>query len=149
MRPSPAPDRALIERLDKAYRATAYHVRLPAGEIVLRVGEAAPFLDDWLTREGLTCWALLTAWNPGSRQRPAAENHPRQNELRQTLEERGYRIFPGENRAFPPGSWPPEPTFFTPALKRDEALELARFFGQNALLRGSVAHPPQLLWTII
>jgi hypothetical protein len=133
--------------LDQAYRATDYHVRLPVGEIILRVGQAAPFLDAWLARENLECWAILTAWNPGSVLRPAMKNRQSQEALRHLLRERGLRIFPGENRA-QDGNWPPEATFFVPALAQDAALDLARAFGQNAVLWGKITAPPCLFWVL-
>jgi hypothetical protein len=131
--------------LDQAYRETDYHVYLPAGEVILRVDQAAPRLDDWLAQAGLECWALLTAWNPGSQAQTDAKNRSRQEALRHLLKEQGRRIYPGINRA-PANRWPPEPTFFAPSLKADDALALARRFGQNAVLWGERAHPPRLAW---
>jgi hypothetical protein len=131
--------------LDQAYRATDYHVALPVGEIALRVGEAAPLLDLWLAGENLTCWGVLTACNPGSIRLPEPQNRKLQEDLRQLLLQKDYRIFPGENRAHA-GDWPPEPAFFVASLMRIEALKLARLFGQNAFLWGRFAHAPMLCW---
>ncbi|MDR3323628.1 MAG: DUF3293 domain-containing protein [Zoogloeaceae bacterium] len=133
--------------LEHAYRATAYHVRLPAGELVLRVDEPAPRLDGWLAGEGVACWGVLTAWNPASKRLSVARNRPRQAALRHVLQEQGYRIFPGEHHSAG-GDWPLEPTFFILSLPQNDALDLARRFGQNAFLWGERGGCPQLFWGV-
>jgi hypothetical protein len=134
-----------LPALERAYRATDYHVRLPAGDIILRVDQAAPGLEAWLAREHFECWAILTAWNPGSRLRPEMENRACQEALRHLLLARGLRIFPGENRA-QGGNWPAEATFFVPALAQEAALDLGRAFGQHAVLWGKIGVLPCLFW---
>jgi hypothetical protein len=137
--PSPA--------MARAYRATAYRVFLPFGEIVLRCGRKARRLDDWLEAEGLAHWCVLTAWNPGSRRLAAAENRRRQEALRQHLLARVYRLFPGENHA-DAKNWPIEETFFVPMLAQAAARELTRSYGQNAFLWGARGKAARLCWRI-
>ncbi|MDR2688275.1 MAG: DUF3293 domain-containing protein [Azoarcus sp.] len=116
-----------------AYCATTYRVYLPLGMADIRVGQKTPRVDDWLRAEGLICWGLVTAWNPGSQRCSAVENLRAQDELRRLLLAQNHRFFPGENRA-DAGDWPVEPSFFIPALALRAAHELARRFGQNAFL---------------
>jgi hypothetical protein len=136
----------------RAYRATAYRVFLPFGEVVLRCGRKgcgrkARRLDDWLKAEGLAHWCVLTAWNPGPRRLGAAENRRRQEALRQQLLVRGYRLFSGENHA-DAKNWPIEETFFVPMLAQTAACELARRYGQNAFLWGAQGKVARLCWRV-
>jgi hypothetical protein len=133
------------ESLERAYRATAYHVFLPDGEIILRVGWPASALDDWLRAWSAECWSVMTAWNPGSRRSSAAENEVRQEELCRILPGRGYPWFLGENRA-DAGDWPTEPTFLILASDEAEMRALARRFGQDAILRGGHGEAAWLDW---
>jgi hypothetical protein len=133
--------------LARAYRATAYRVFLPVGEIVLRCGRKTPRLDGWLKTAGLVHWCVLTAWNPGLRQFGAAENRRRQERLRQQLLARGYRPFPGENRA-DAKDWPIEETLFVPMLPLAAAHELAKHYGQNAFLWGARGKAARLCWRV-
>lgn len=139
------------ERLDAAYRDTTYAVglSLPGSvgrlDLALRVGQPDVDLQTWLRCHGFACWALMTAWNPGSCSLEPQENRKRQEKLRQMLEDAGYSIFSGENQSNSV-SWEPEPSFFVPGMLRAEALKMAAFWGQNAILWGELDGVPQLLW---
>lgn len=127
--------------LHKAYRATHYRV---GGSFTLRVGERSEELDRLLAERGLTEWAYLTAHNPGSVPLSAAKNRARQAALLARLA--GRPIILGEAIA-PDGDWEPEPSVLVLGLARDEAIEIARAFGQNAILAGGRSEPVQLVWT--
>jgi hypothetical protein len=130
-------------------------VRLPgeedAREYVLRVGEASPGLDAWLSRRRVASWAVLTAWNPQSRHSSRAANLRAQSRLRAMLRRAGFgKWYRGENLA-DRADWPPEATFFVPALTPGQASAFARAFRQNAFLwgrRGEAARlaAAALLW---
>jgi len=134
-------------RLERAYRTTAYRVRLPgvARDLVLRPGARNRKLDLWLRVAGVDRWGLITAHNPGSRRLGAAQNRRRQQALREELAAAGYRTCAGENRAAA-GDWPVEPTFFVPALAHADAARLARRYGQNAFLWGRRGQAARLCW---
>lgn len=135
--------------LDQPYRATRYIVDFDDAPVVLRVGEHSPELDRRLHHEGLepeAPWAFMTAHNPGSVLRDASDNETAQRRLKKALVERGYR--PRSGRGEPvDGSWSAEPSFFVPGIMPAEALDLARAFGQAAILVGRVGDPAGLLWT--
>src|SRR5213079_2684432 len=97
-----APNRASLEA---AYRAAAYAVEAPGGRFALRVGERSADADRLLAEHGAETWAYLTAYNPGSRPLPAAENRARQDELRRAVAAAGFAAFAGEGAG---AGWPPE-----------------------------------------
>ncbi len=76
------------------------------------------------------CWAILTAWNPGAKQRTLAENEARQAALKGALV--GERWRAGVNGE---GAWA-EPSLIVSGLPLRRALRLGRDFGQLALIWG-------------
>lgn len=133
-----------LSRLRAAYRATCY--RLVALGIVLRVDRRSPELDQWLRRRKLRRWAVLTAWNPRSRQLSRRRNQSQQNELLAVLAHRGYETLPACN--IPRGAarrWTEE-SVFVPGIPLTEARRLARRFAQNALLAGRNSRPARLVF---
>lgn len=130
-----APERVTLEA---DYRAATYRV----GKLALVVGEPAPGLDLLLEARGLSEWALLTAWNPKSVERPEEENRLAQGRLVGKLD--GYQILAGRSEA-PDGSWG-EPQVLVLGIPRWEALELAREAGQAAMLAGTLRGPVELVW---
>lgn len=119
-----------------AYQRTIYRLPLPDGTIDLRIGERSPALDAALARRGATRWGWLTAVNPRSEPLPEAENARRLSELDAALAAAGWASVPGV-ALDPLGGWPAEPSRLV--LEPDSALlrELARRFGQNAILEGA------------
>jgi len=115
-----------------AYRTTDYHVFGPP-PLLLRVDEANAGLRALHARHGVTTSAFLTAWNPASETRPAAENHARQADLEAGLQAAGYTSLRGEGR-HPTNGWPGEASVLVLGLLPVDAGMLGRRYGQNAIL---------------
>lgn len=126
--------------MEQAYRATSYRV---GGKLVLRVGERSPVLDILLSDRGLSEWAYLTAHNPASVRLSPEENRARQKDLLRRVAD--HPILLGEAVA-EDGSWS-EASVLVLGIPREEALGLAREFGQNAILWGTLRGPAELLWS--
>lgn len=131
--------------LEIAYRATTYRLFLPKAALDLRIDILHPLLVAWLQTHGVEQWAILTAANPASRCLPARENAERQAKLECALLEAGYEPFVVENRA-DDSHWPVEEACFVPGISQLEVMNLARQFGQNAVLLGSEKGIPRLVW---
>ncbi len=126
-------NRLLIgQPLIEVYECTRYEAHLPQGKVVLRHGEPAPVLD---AEPGGPSWAFITAWNPGSRRLSRPENEQRQKALVKQLSGR-YRLFPGAGIG-DDEKWPPELSLLVLGIPREEALALARAWGQFAILLGA------------
>jgi hypothetical protein len=139
---------ALLQ-LEAAYRATCYRVQAPeaARFIDLRVESCHPELDARLALAGQQRWALLTAWNPGSRLCSPEKNALAQGALRAEIARAGWDCWPARHIALH-GDWPDEEGLFVPGIGPEQALALARQFGQNAMLAGEVGQVARLLWTL-
>lgn len=131
--------------LEAAYRATSYCVFLPHGALALRIGQPSPGLADWLVQEGESSFAILTAWNPGSRDQGAEANRVAQSELECALLEAGYEPWAGENQPDDPAA-PREETCLVTAISEEEARAWGAKYGQNAVVWGGATGVPQLLW---
>ena len=127
-----------------AYRTADYHVVGPETRFVLHVDESSPALAALHATARSTCSAWLTACNPASVLQSNDENAAAQRSLKQRLERNGDRWLDGFG-ADPCGRWPAEPGVLALGLDRDAAIEMARDFGQNALLWAGADAIPRLL----
>jgi hypothetical protein len=130
--------------LEAAYRQCRYIVEAPRGNVLLEVGQASPELDLLLESFEATVAAVITAANPGSRRLPAAENASRHEQLLARLPA-GRRVVPTVAQD-PRGQWPDEHGILVFGLALGEAINLARAFGQYAILWCRAGEPVQLLW---
>lgn len=123
-----SPSSPAASALAQAYRAALYRIDIEP-PLVLRIGEAHPALHAQFPRGGV----FLTACNPRSRRLRPAANARRLRALQRAVERLGHAWLPGRGMD-PRGSWPEEPSLWIPGLSRDAGLQLARRFGQNALV---------------
>src|SRR5437870_213728 len=123
------------QRLETAYRETSFIAYTPEHTIRIRVGERSPVLDSLLSKSGIQRWAYITACNPGSVRLAASENFARQEELCREIQARGFTMYFGEGRSdFP--DCPSEPSLLVVDINREQAMEIGRQYGQNALVYG-------------
>lgn len=134
-----------MHELEAAYRATTYRVYLPGGPADLRIDQASERLRTWLADEGCSCFAVITAGNPGSQPLDAAANAERQAQLECELLEGNYEPYAAEHIA-DDAAWPVEESCFVPDLECADACALAADFGQNAVLCGGSDGVPRLIW---
>lgn len=131
--------------LQAAYLDVNYWVDGPTGRFPIRVGELCPTLDAILRHEQATEWAYITACNPYSQRLSDAENSTRMNHLVADLSVAGYQSYPGEGAA-PDSSWPPEPSLLILGMNEAEASQLARRYGQLAIVAGRIGEIARLVW---
>jgi Protein of unknown function (DUF3293) len=127
------------DHLEAAYRATDYRVEdAPNGPFVIRIGEECPELT------GLE-WAFVTACNPGSVRLSEEDNNRRMGELEAAVRKGGWRYYHGHGVGRD-GRWPPEPSLLIVGIREADAVELARWFGQNAIVVGEAGGEARLVW---
>jgi hypothetical protein len=112
-------------------------------ELVLKIGEPSRRLDALLEHEGATTAAFVTAANPRSEKRSAAENAAALALLDQVIAAAGYPWRAGEGRE-PDGDWR-EPSRLVMGIYRKNAEALGRLFGQNAIVFVEKGAAPELL----
>ncbi|GAB1510992.1 DUF3293 domain-containing protein [Actinophytocola sp. KF-1] len=139
-RPAGVPD-----DLAEAYRTTTFRTVTPRGPVDARIGRPSPDLDALLHSENAHCWAFLTAWSPGGRVLPVAENQRRDHALRQRLRATGVPVLPGIGIGTDP-DWPPEDSVLAVGLDRYTASAIGAEFGQDAIVVGDRGAAPELLW---
>lgn len=131
--------------LQAAYLKTTYRVCANGLEFDIFIGRVCSALDRWLGDNGWACWALLSAWNPGSRLLPGRINRVRHQKLVLHLVDQGRVWFPSVG--IPSNSsWPAEQGVFVPDITVADARSVALRFGQNALVYGRRSTVARLLW---
>jgi len=135
------------EALERAYRQTLYRILVDGAPIERRIGQADPDADERLRREAgcRRCWALVTAWNPGSLPCDESLNRQWQARLQQRLAQLGQPHFPALHRS-PAGDWPDEESFLLIDPPPGRAAALGQAFGQVAVVTATLGEAPQLVW---
>jgi hypothetical protein len=131
--------------LERAYRATTYVVDHSDGAIALRIGEPCPRLDALLAEKGVSHWAFVTAWNPGSEKISNKNNKLRNVALRAAVTVAGHAVFDG--RGVPDrGDWAPEESLLVLGIDAAAATALGRRHGQRAIVSGRAGGCAELHW---
>ena len=130
------------EDLIEAYESADYVV-FAEPELVLKIGEPSARLDALLQSEQSSTAAFVTAANPRSEKKSAAENAAALAVLDQVIAAAGYPWRAGEGRE-PDGSWR-EPSRLVIGIYRENAEALGRLFGQNAVVFVEKGAAPELL----
>jgi len=120
----------------------ALYVVFGKPELVLRIGEPNPDLDELLEAEGAATAAYITAANPRGEAMSAWKNEIANAALVQSLA--GYRCFEGEGRD-PEKRWTPERSVLVIGISRPDAEAVARVFGQNAIVFVEKGRSPELV----
>ena len=123
-----------------AYRASEYRVSVQP-ELVLRIGEPSAALDALLEASAAAGAAFLTAANPHSEPRPAAENRAALERLAQDVS--AWQVRLGEGRSAD-GRWR-EPSLLVIGIDREQAQALGRRYGQNAIVFIDKGAAPELV----
>jgi nucleotide-binding universal stress UspA family protein len=130
---------------EAAYRATSYAVDDGPLRFVIRIGARCAPLDELLRVRALEEWAYVTAWNPGGRLADRAANEAAQKRLEAELLATGRPLLRGASLG-DSGEWPPEPSLLVLGIPRDEAVALARRYGQEAIVAGRRGAPAELVF---
>lgn len=101
-------------------------------------------LGELLERFKSQNWAFISAFNPGSLPLTVDENMSRQRRIEEVLRQEDWTFFPGEGVG-DDGLWPAEHSVLVLGIDRARAVELAREFGQNAILAGDESAVPELV----
>jgi|SRR5882672_241532 len=126
-----------------AYEKALYAV-FGKPELVIRIGEPNPDLDELLEAEGAAIAAYITAANPAGVPASAWKNEVANAALVESLAKAGYRCFEGEGRD-PQKRWKPERSALVIAIPRAEAEAVGRAFGQNAIVFVEKGRAPELV----
>jgi len=133
--------RPATTELIAAYEKALYVV-FGEPELVIRIGEPNPDLDELLEAEGAATAAYITAANPRGEAASRWKNEIANAALVQSLA--GYRCFEGEGRD-PQGRWKPERSVLVAGISRADAEIVGRAFGQNAIVFVEKGRAPELV----
>jgi hypothetical protein len=133
-------DQSLIE----AYKNTNYRILEPNVSILLN--QKNPILDQWLEEKNLSTWAFITAFNPYSILLPDEKNLQAGELLKEKISSLGFAYFEGTAESVK-DDFPAENSAFIMGIPKNQAMELAKEFEQNAFLFGTVSEISEILFT--
>jgi len=122
----------------------ALYVVFGKPELVLRIGEPNPDLDELLEAEGAATAAFVTAANPRGEVATPWKNEIANAALVQTQTQAGYACYEGEGRD-PQGRWTPERSVLVVGISRPDAEAEGRAFEQNAIVFVERGRSPELV----
>lgn len=123
----------LDPNLISAYLSTDYIVQSGAEEIRLNVGKRSPGLEAVLDANGAVQGTFITAWNPKGVSLSREENDDRNEALQRELRLISALVLLGYGVGHD-GDWPPEESYLALDPTLDEACQLGRKYGQNAII---------------
>ena len=126
-----------------AYNEAEYRVKGFSKPIY--IGQNTTDADNVLSKNNLTEWAYITAYNPMSCSLEEEENIRRNSELRKLVND--YIVIEGEGQD-KQKEWPAEKSFFIAGISLDNAKALAVTFGQRAIVYGQLEQPARLIITL-
>lgn len=130
--------------LSEAYKNTTYRVYSPIGEIDIRIGVMNPLLQELLLSNHLESWAFISACNPYSVMQDTGVNTVLNTQLEDYLSRKQYVFFKGMGVG-DDDSWEPEASFMVLNIGKEDAINLARQFKQNAIVAGEINGLPELI----
>ncbi len=144
-RPPPVlSSRAMNAALNHKYRQTDYIVD-DDPPLRLKIDEQNDGARILLASFNVEAAAFLTAWNPGSEPLPVEDNYDRQSDLLADIEALRLNYFVGRGED-PVSGWT-EDSYLVLGIQPEQALELAKKYGQNAYVWVPNSGVPALVWT--
>lgn len=140
----------LDRRLVTAYIHTIYSTSHVRGGMTLRLypGQSLPQqLEDFLEEQNCNTCAIITAWNPGSVTQTVSQNTRNNRKLEADLRKVSALVLPGSN-IDPDNRWPSEESFFAFGIFAENAVQLGRKYGQNAIVWLEKSRQPELWWLL-
>ena len=130
---------------EEVYRRALYRVDAEV-VFVLRVGRFSDALKALFDKKNCQSAAFLTAFNPGGVKTPDNCNNHAQSDLEYQLRNAGFEGIVGIGLdADPDSQWPGEASVLALGIELNQASEIARKFGQLAILWCPVTAIPELI----
>jgi hypothetical protein len=128
--------------LISAYQETTYRLLDYELPFSVRIGVLSPHADNFMSRHKLDQLFFITSENPSSNEWSEKWNLIFTDALMKEISKRGFVGWPA--RAEPDGQWPNEHGFFV-SCSTQEAISLARFYEQNAIVMLPKGQAPLLV----
>lgn len=130
---------AFSNELIAAYKATHYTIQADGEVITFRIGQHAPAVKEWLSKQGITEAGYITAFNPLGERLSDAVNESLHNDLLELVMGEGLQSWLGEgigegSLANDGPIWKAERSLLISPLSRDGAKQIGRTFSQNAVV---------------
>jgi len=127
----------------QAYLNTSYITEKP--ELTIKIGEPNRPLDVFLFDNNAFFWAFVSASNPFSSMLSDNENELLHNNLIEKVKSKKLRFC--EGLGVPSDeSWKAEKSLLILDISKKDAIELGKYFHQNAIVFGKLSQVPELVF---
>ncbi len=130
------------EELLEKYQQTDYIID-DDPPLLVHIGEQNDGLRILFASFNVESAAFITAWNPGSKKLTLDENYDRQIDLLEDISSQRLNYFVGRGES-QSGDWS-EDNYLILGVTRDDAIELAQRYEQNAIVWIPVSGVPELV----
>lgn len=132
----------LDQQLLNAYINTNYVVDIP--RLNIRIGQKNWELSEFLIDNNIYSWAFISAWNPYSQVTDSQTNEKMHQTLCAEIKNKGLLFCEGHGIS-DNGAWEPEKSLFIMGITKEDAIQIAQSYRQNAIIFGSLDSLPELL----
>lgn len=131
--------------LETAYKQTTYKVYNNQDNYLIRIDELNDFFSGFCDQSEITNWAIITAYNPYSKECLPEENKRNNLQLKAKLLELELTVL--EADGVPADSnWEVEQSYFVYNISLDVAKTIGKQFEQNAIVYGKKGEKASLVW---
>ena len=128
-----------MKELINSYQNTNYKIYTPT--IVIKIGVENEVLNNLLNSLNASSWAYITAFNPYSKSFSNEENLKRHELLKDKVKD--YTFYKGEGVG-EDKTWEPEISLLIIGITENQAIEIGKYFEQNAIVIGKLNGLPEL-----
>ncbi|MEO1435318.1 MAG: DUF3293 domain-containing protein [Bacteroidota bacterium] len=130
------------KEFESVYLSAIYELNSP--RCIIQIGAPSPSILLKVSLQ-ISNWAFITAHNPGSQIQTLQQNEQANARLLEKIRELDLQHLDGVAKS-QDGHWPEEISYLVYNLSKEKALQLARSFGQNAILFCSLPGNVELIW---
>ena len=133
----------LDQALLSAYEITNFHVKADPA-FILNVSKSSEELKLLFKRNRVASAAIITAWNPYSKSLSSEENQLRNEQLKNELTLRSFKVIDGFGQD-PLGQWDGEDSFLVLGISLESSKKLGVQYEQNAIIWSDKDAIPKLI----
>jgi hypothetical protein len=125
-------DTSIHKELLESYESANYHVDA-SPSFILKIGKYSPELHSMYDASHKKRAAFITAYNPASVELSNEENKERNRELEEKIQALHLDYIHGEGKC-DESKWSGEESFLVLGINQEDAIQLGKEFGQNAIV---------------
>lgn len=133
--------------LHNAYMQTTYAVYNEATSFFLKANTINTSFTEWCKTNTINSWAIITAFNPYSKELTQEENKTLNSQLKDFFIKNNISFY--DAKGIPDNEdWTPEDSFFIYNISLEEAKHIGTLYKQNAIVYGTTNNLFEIIWLV-